>query len=370
MRYTRLDGLRGLLAVLVALNHSFMILAIPVFANIWGQDIFHFTSVQSKLQQLSMLIGNGGLAVSIFFVLSGFVLAQSSKSWDFSLPQILTFYIRRFLRLYPVYLFLIIVSALYMWSGFVYKIYPAASSWFHWWMQFDMTLKELLLNATFVHTYLGGVTWTLRVILLASLLFPPMMYLSKKASLGINILVFFLLAWGSFKLLDFPGFNDLRFTYMFFLGSILPRFKEKFEMKIPSIIILLLIPLTVYVLNFRYQNEIHLAGLVESVYAFLILGLMSYNKLRIFDFLDTKIFQFLGKISYSLYLVHFTVLYIFAKYALEYISPNLMSANYFLSHTIFFLVTTVLAIGVSVLVYRYLETPALALSKRVKINQS
>ena len=369
MRYTRLDGLRGLLAVMVALNHSFMILSIPFFANIWGKNIFHFTDFQSKLQQLSMLIGNGGLAVSIFFVMSGFVLAESSKKWSFSPLQILSFYIRRLLRLYPVYLFLVIVSALYMWTVFEYKTYPIAAPWFHWWMQFEMTFKEFILNLTFIHTYLGGVTWTLRVIILASLFFPPMMYLSRKISTVANILVFILLAIASYKLLDFPNFNDLRFLYMFYLGGMLPRFQQKFESVPGLVIILLAAPLTFIALYSRYQTEIHNTGVIESIFAFLLLGVLAYNnKQNMLKFFDSKAFQFLGKISYSLYLVHFTVLYIFAKFILENVPSDLLASNYFLTHTFIFILTTILAIGLSIFVNKFIESPAQQLSRKVKFN--
>src|SRR3989339_1013996 len=104
MRYTRLDGLRGLLSVIVALNHSFLILAIPASANIWGANIFIFHGLQSKLQQIFMLLGNGGLAVTIFFVLSGFVLGESFGKGRHTIKNSAVFLIRRLLRLYPVYL--------------------------------------------------------------------------------------------------------------------------------------------------------------------------------------------------------------------------------------------------------------------------
>lgn len=368
MRYSKLDGLRGLLSVIVALNHSFMILTIPAFANIWGQNIFVFHDIQSKIQQLLMLVGNGGLAVSLFFVLSGFVLAESAKNWKFTPSETLTFYVKRFLRLYPVYLFLIIVSALYMWSGFTYKIFPAASPWFHWWMNFTMTIKELVLNATFIHTYLGGVTWTLRVILIASLFFPVMYYVSKRSSLLINLIFLFVLTFASFKALDFPNFNDLRFLYMFFLGMLLPRAKDWFSNISPKAIYLSAIPLLLVAFYFRYLFEIHLTGVVESAFSFLLLGILSFNqRTNIFGFLESKLCQFLGKISYSLYLVHFTVLYIVSRAVLEAVPSSFLTASYLFVHTALFITTTILAVVISLFVNKYIEAPAQALSRKVRL---
>ncbi len=369
MRYTRLDGLRGLLSIIVAFNHSFMVLAIPWFADIWNQNIFAYHDLQSKLQQLFMLVGNGGLAVSVFFVLSGFVLAESAKKWEFTFSEALTFYIRRLLRLYPVYLFLILFSALYMWSGFQYRTFPIASTWFHWWMNFEMTLKELSYNLTFVHMYIGGVTWTLRVILSASLVIPFMMYLSKKLSIPANILVYILLALATFKLLDYHKFNDFRYLYMFYLGILIPRFQSSFESISGRTIALLTPPLTLTALYFRYLHEIHLAGIVESFIAFLFLGILAYNyKQNIFNFLESQVFQFLGKISYSLYLVHWTVLYILSRALLENISPAFISNNYFLTHLSLFVVTTPMAIAFSMAIYKYIETPAQIISRKIRID--
>ena len=63
-RITKLDGLRGLLSLIVALNHSFLVVAIPAFANVWHQNYLDFYSFQSKVQQLFMILGNGGVARS------------------------------------------------------------------------------------------------------------------------------------------------------------------------------------------------------------------------------------------------------------------------------------------------------------------
>ena len=369
MRYTRLDGLRGLLSVMVALNHSFMIVTIPYYASIWGQNIFIFNDLQSKIQQILMLLGNGGLAVSLFFVLSGLVLVESSQKWELTLLNTLTFYGRRFLRLYPVYAFLIVITAIYIWSGFSYEQFSAASPWFLWWMNFKMTFKELLFNLSLIHIYIGGVTWTLRVILVASAFFPLMLYLSKKLPLIANILIIALLAWGSFGFLELPNFIDLRFLFMFYLGTILPKFKKNFSSTPAIWINLLILPLLFAALYFRYLFDIYYASLAESIFAFFLLGQITYNeKLDVFKFLENQLFKFLGKISYSLYLVHFSVLYVLARLSFQHFSPALLLNNYLVTHVILFVVSLVLATAVSTLMYHFIEMPSHSLSRKIKNN--
>jgi len=45
-------------SLIVCLNHSFLVVTIPTFANVWAQNPLIFHDLQAKLQQLFMLIGN------------------------------------------------------------------------------------------------------------------------------------------------------------------------------------------------------------------------------------------------------------------------------------------------------------------------
>jgi len=365
-RFTKLDGLRGLLSIIVALNHSFLILAIPNYANVWGQNIFLYTDLQSKLQQLLMMLGNGGVAVTMFFVLSGLVMGQSLLKISPKINEVFGFYVKRMTRLYPAYLFLILFSAIYMRLGFVYRTYPEASSWFHWWMNFEMTIQEFLRNALFVSISLGGITWTLRVIVIASFIFPLFSFLTRKTSWWTDLIITFLLMWLSFTYLNIPGFRDLRYLYMFFLGLILPKFKVFFE-KIPNWIMIASLPLCLFVLfDFRFQTEEYLGGLGESIVSWFYVGVMAYGTLvKIFNFLDAKILEFYGKISYSLYLIHFSVLYIIAKMMFDFLPGVSLSQNYLLVHSVLFVVSLTLATGLSVLINKYIENPSISLANKI-----
>src|SRR5258706_4544876 len=107
-RFTKLDGLRGLLSIIVALNHSFLVIAIPAYANVCGQNIWQYHDFQSKLQQIFMLLGNGGVAVTLFFFFFGLVLCGSLLRVGISPQGLLCFYVKSILRLYSVYIFFIL----------------------------------------------------------------------------------------------------------------------------------------------------------------------------------------------------------------------------------------------------------------------
>lgn len=365
-RITKLDGLRGLLALIVCLNHSYMVVTIPAFASVWQQNPLVFHDLQAKLQQLLMLIGNGGAAVTLFFLLSGLVLGPSLAKINMNVRGILSFFAKRIVRLYPVYVFILVLTALYMRYGYSYETYPFSSSWYNWWMQFEMTLKEFVLNFFFIHAYVGGVTWTLRVILITSFIFPIFFLLNKKTSWWLDILVSAFLVYASFTILNIEGFRDLRYLYMFYLGLMIPKFKDFFS-KIPNWTAAAVLPFAVLLMfGIRYlTNEYH-GGVVEAIVSFFIIGIAAYgDKVKVLDVLDGKVLKFFGKISYSLYLIHFSVLYVLSRYMFQNFSNLPFQDHYFLIHTVLFTISTVIATGISLLVYKFIELPSQTLSSKI-----
>lgn len=366
VRFTKLDGLRGLLALIVCLNHSYMVVTIPTFASVWQQNPLVFHDLQAKLQQLLMLIGNGGAAVTLFFLLSGFVLGPSLAKITLNLRGILSFYAKRIVRLYPVYVLILVLTALYMRFGYSYETFPFSSAWYNWWMHFEMTLKEFILNFFFIHAYVGGVTWTLRVILITSFIFPIFFLINKKTSWWLDLLLSALLVYSSFTILNIEGFRDLRYLYMFYLGLMIPKFRQFFS-NIPNWTVSLILPFAVILmLGFRYLTNEYQGGVAEAIISFFIIGVAAYSeKVKVLNVLEGKVLKFFGKISYSLYLIHFSVLYVFSRLMFQNL-PNLpYQQHYFLIHTALFVLSTIVATGVSLLVYKFVELPSQTLSSKV-----
>lgn len=355
-RLTKLDGLRGLLSLIVALNHSFLVVAIPVYANVWGQNYLVFHNLQAKIQQLLMLVGNGGAAVTMFFLLSGLVLGQSMSRVEISAKGLIAFYAKRILRLYPVYFVVILITAIYMKAGFNYQVFPQASTWYLWWMNFQMTFREFMYNLFFIHVYLGGVTWTLRVILIASLIFPYFYLITKKTGRFMDLAITLVLILGSFTVFNIDGFRDFRYLYVFFLGLTLPKFKNFFS-NIPSRLITFMLPFGIFILlAIRYATEEYVGGLAESLISWVFLGAIVYSeKTGIFDLLNSKILLFFGKISYSLYLVHFSILYILARIMFQLLPGLPYTDHYLLIHLVLFVLSLTIATLVSIFVYHHIE---------------
>lgn len=107
-----LTGLRFFAAFHVVLFHTHGLLGAPLPAG-W-----------------SSLVAGGHHAVTLFFVLSGFVLHHTYQTTDWSRPGELGRYaIHRFARIYPLYLLSAVVDAPRAISFFE-ATYPAATAWF------------------------------------------------------------------------------------------------------------------------------------------------------------------------------------------------------------------------------------------------
>ena len=87
----RLEALRGLAAMTVAAGHA--LLVAPV------------SGLHESLVKVLVLLFNGQAAVTVFFVLSGFVLGLSlRRSTESFASGTIRFWVRRWFRIYPAFL--------------------------------------------------------------------------------------------------------------------------------------------------------------------------------------------------------------------------------------------------------------------------
>ena len=105
-RVLALDGLRGIAASMVVITHAVSALAKPLDAIL----ALHHSPIA--------LLANGGGGVHIFFVLSGFCLAGSARRAQ-NILGLARFYLRRVLRIHPPYVIGLLLS--WMLSGWVYE---------------------------------------------------------------------------------------------------------------------------------------------------------------------------------------------------------------------------------------------------------
>lgn len=137
------DGLRGI-AILGVLFH-------------------HIVSID-VVRHVPYLFGQGWLGVNLFFVLSGFVLFRPYRLCERALESwrdVKTFYIRRFFRLYPLFLASCGVSVL------IKGVTPD-----NLWQAFQTVTTLWLFTGTEIGPPLNWVLWSLQIEVWFSLLFP------------------------------------------------------------------------------------------------------------------------------------------------------------------------------------------------------
>jgi peptidoglycan/LPS O-acetylase OafA/YrhL len=102
-RFLFIDGLRAFAAIAVVLFHFYE--AISQTAGAWAW------------QWIGVLFSYGYLGVDVFFVLSGFVISYSIRSGDFSLRYFARFGLRRSVRLDPAYWVTILIEIILIYVG-------------------------------------------------------------------------------------------------------------------------------------------------------------------------------------------------------------------------------------------------------------
>lgn len=141
-----LTGIRGLAALMVVLYHYF-------------QD-------SAGLGPAHAFIAHGYIAVDLFFVLSGFVMALTygaAFSGKFSWPALAAFLGKRLGRVYPLYLVVTVVVAILAYVGVIAGRSPRLG---------EMFSNLLMVQAWGFADSIGGPTWSISTEFAAYLLFP------------------------------------------------------------------------------------------------------------------------------------------------------------------------------------------------------
>ena len=124
----------------------------------------------------SSLLAIGGIAPYFFFVISGFLVSVKKNVGD-----IKTYYVKRILRICPVY-YLVIVYNIFFWGILLNWNWPVDSSGMYWWRYF-------LFLSTTVPTGEGlwinvNATWTISAFMFFYLINPLTHFIKNKSATG------------------------------------------------------------------------------------------------------------------------------------------------------------------------------------------
>ena len=149
---------------------------------------FHYLGGLPFANPVTTLFAHGYLAVDLFLILSGFVMAlnyAAAFSADFSFSTYANFLWRRIARIYPLYIIMTIVSSLFFYFG-TYKLAP-----------FEKSLTTVIvLNAGMVQSWglsssLDAPAWSISAEWAAYLLFPailiPCLFKGKMTAMTVAV---------------------------------------------------------------------------------------------------------------------------------------------------------------------------------------
>jgi peptidoglycan/LPS O-acetylase OafA/YrhL len=313
-RITSLDGLRGLAAAIVVVHHTMLLfpfVAKPYLASEVGVPFsLAWWFIASPLH----LLWDGNAAVYLFFVLSGFVLfLPVLRTGDFSW---LAYYPKRLLRLYLPIWAAVSIAAISI--AVVPRLGDLSSPWVVA-RSHEVTIGALARDVTLIlgHGGLVSPLWSLRWEILFSLALPLYVAIALFMKKFFVAKVAFCLA-----LVALGGFfevSSLQYLPMFLLGGLIAvehlRITTTIERHIARTgsqigfflvlvlaLVLVMAPWWARALGASRAVEGALSALVLFGTCLLVILAINWQLLRVS--LSGPLFGWLGRISFSLYLVH------------------------------------------------------------------
>lgn len=376
-RIHSLDSLRGIAALIVLFHHC--LLMTPLFHAAHYNEPYDNRWVTAFTNTILHTFWAGSEAVLLFFILSGFVLAiPFIHAKPFSYPE---YMIKRFCRIYIPYISVMIIAVLLMIIFADFKghsgLIPSFSErrWAHP-ISWEAVISYLLMLG-YDNTNVDGPTWSLVHEMRISFFFPLLMLLVLKLSWKKAIVFGFALSMSLSAglaavntFVENPMYQDIVnsfkdtffYTTFFIIGAVFAKYYKKVIpafTNIPAFIKILLFLLALILFNIdevfsALQNEHGILTMpikagsdwIASI-GVLIIFLFAIDSKRVKDLLTKRVFLWLGKVSYSLYLTHMVVL-ITLMYTLGKIIPY-----YFV-----LVIVPFLSIAVATVTHTYIEKPA------------
>lgn len=355
-----LESIRGLAALAVAFFHSFLVLPVDG-VRIYDRPLWELHSTDALLMRLIMVPFNGLAAVSLFFVLSGYVLSISLRRDERALvPKTLGFAGRRFLRIYPpLAVNLILMTAV---SAVLVKIFtgiPLAQP----------TLEQLRTNLLLADFPVNGATWTLLIEIVAVPFIIVGWLLRRRFGIAGSFLFLVLCLIPSFTSRFTGRMMFGGYLFMFALGALVAdlgesgiapkRRKQAAFLCIAAAVLLFTARL---LCGYRAKGSLRWEGIAAAI---LVLILAHGPRLAIHRFLETAPLRFLGRISYSFYLYHPMTLAITAAFLQARIPDSETAAHPFLWSAIIALASIPAAFLLGWAGYMFVEKPMVSVGRRI-----
>lgn len=382
-RLIALDAIRGIASLIVVTSHLFLMLP---------ENIRHDLPMWLRLSPLRLLI-NGHGSVILFFVLSGYVLAipfLHHERMPFGV-----YLIKRICRIYiPFCIAILLASILFVYSAPLPT--DVSSHWQHnEWGEKEFSLgaviRHLAMTGTASDMWLDGVMWSLVVEMRVSIVFPLIVALCLNTLRGIVFacaiycLSTYWIIVNESSFLSSDSFLGsavvtLRFVPMFILGILLSKHHLPLAAHCERLgwlwrCILIAIAVSVFYLpanmscsSFGKSSYVDALWDMKCFYTFAIDIFISLSSGAMIvlargvgskkSALTSAPILFLGKISYSLYLIHLPVMF----YLFRVLWGNVDALW-------IYILTVPTCIGLAWIFYILVERPSTLLVRQLEIRR-
>jgi peptidoglycan/LPS O-acetylase OafA/YrhL len=310
-----LDALRGFLAIVVVIYH------IPGISKTIGLPNFSDLPIFQR----------GSDAVLVFFCLSGFLIIgllfdEKRKNGFINIKK---FYMRRILRLYPVYYFVLFFGLIYYHYLLPYFNIPFKTNYslfegFLW----NVGFLPNVFKSMFDPGAILEILWSIGIEEQFYLLVAPLLALTPLNKFFRYLLLFTIIY---FVIFNIPIFSVFKRFYMVFFymsagGALSILIKKGIKVHFSSfylrIIIYLLFSLYFFTDFFIFSNQIIAYSFKLILFNLFIINISNDKFITI----QSKLINYLGKISYGIYMYHMIVinlvLFIFSKFFDKIYIPN------------------------------------------------
>lgn len=310
--YKTLDGLRGVAAVTVVMFH--------LFETFSGGD------------HTKQIINHGYLAVDFFFVLSGFVIGYAyDDRWN--KMSLGSFFKRRLIRLHPMIIIAMIIGAVTFYFQDCAS-FPAIHTVAVWKLLLVMLIGFTLIPVGQSLDIRGwgemhplvGPAWTLFFEYIGNILYGLFIRRFSKAVLSVFVVIAgaaliqlavtsqqgdviggWSLEWTQFRI------GLTRLCYPFFAGLLLSRIAKPGQIKHSFLWCSLLLLAMLAMPRVGGHEHVWWNGLYDSLTIVIIFPLIVYLGAsgEVKENISSRISNFLGEISYPIYIIHYPFIYLF-----------------------------------------------------------
>jgi len=321
--------LRGIAAMLVLMAHSFRSF------YFWDMPWFEESALDF-----------GQIGVSVFFVISGFVLPLSLQN-KYRFADFPRFFLRRFVRIEPTYLASMVVAIVWVWTAT--RLAPNASPWK---FDFGQIAAHLMYLVPFTdYKWVNEVYWTLAIefqfYLFIGICFSFFRFSAQRHLYLAAVLILFFSSGTLFNTF-IPSLRLVEFAPFFGIGM-LAWLTCCYHVKVGVSSIFLGVLVAV-----GFFGELSFANLVFGAMAFFLILHWKPKKTR---------WRFLGTISYSLYVIHPPFVALEHVVGLRLVGTGFKAFLFLLP-----LATMAVCILAAWILYKFVEEPTMRFSKKIAYN--